>query len=81
MKKPKNQEAQKPKPPDIHAIMGHFCRGLALVIAAHRRLDADDAETAASEECAVLEEGIAKLKELYNELDAADIQLGKFLGQ
>lgn len=67
------------KPPDIPEIMYHLGRGLALITVAYTSLNADDAETAGCPECVVLEEGIAKLKEVYNELDAADIQLGKVL--
>lgn len=69
------------KLPDIPAIMIHLRSALALVTVAHKSLDADDAETAASPECAVLEQGIAQLREVYNELDMADIQLRKVLGQ
>lgn len=66
-----------PKPPDIHAIMVRFYRALALIIVAHRSLDAEDEDATATEECIALKEGIAKLKEVYNELDLAAMQLGK----
>lgn len=65
------------KPPDLSEIMHRLGRAIALVTVAYKRLDADDADTAASPECIVLQEGIAKLNEVYNELDAVEIRLSR----
>lgn len=67
----------KKHPPDLAEIMHHLGRGIALVTVAYKSLDADDADTASSPECIVLQEGIAKLNDVYNELDAAEMQLNK----
>lgn len=75
----KRKRAKPPEPPDLGLIMQHLNQGIALVTTAYRSLDADDADTAASPETITLKEGIAKLNEVYNDLDLADTQLIKCL--
>lgn len=68
------KKRKKPKPPDIHAIMGHSSRGLALVIA-HRSLDADDAEIAPAQDARL--DGPCSARRRSNEHTIAECCISK----
>ena len=55
-------------PADLHAILGRFSAGMAVITVACRSLDAQ--EIAGNEESA-LRTGLALLNAVYNELDEA----------
>lgn len=65
---------RRPDLPDLHAILGRFARARTFFTVALRSLQADDRDEC-SQEAEVLEEALAALDAVYNELDAADMAL------
>ena len=73
--RPRNSTRRRPVLPDLHAILGRFARTRAFFTVAIRSIKADDRDEC-SQEAEVLEEALAALNAVYNELDAADAALG-----
>lgn len=65
---------RRPALPDLHAILGRLARTRAFFTVALRSLKTDD-RGECSQEAEVLEEALAALNAVYNELDAADVAL------
>ena len=64
----------RPALPELHAILGRLGRTRVFFMVALRSLKADDRDQC-SPEAEVLEEALAALNAVYNELDAADVVL------
>ena len=65
---------RRPALPDLHAILGRLARTRAFFTVALRSVKADDRDEC-SQEAEVLEEALAALNAVYDELDAADVAL------
>lgn len=72
--RPRNSTRRRPALPDLHAILGRLARTRAFFTVAIRSVKADDRDEC-SQEAEVLEEALAALNAVYNELDAADVAL------
>ena len=72
--RPRNSTRRRPALPDLHAILGRLARARAFFTVAIRSLKSDDSEEC-GQEAEVLEEALAALNAVYNELDAADVAL------
>jgi hypothetical protein len=57
----------------LHEIMGHFAEALSLVVVCHRSLAAQSSAGVGDEE-ETLRRAIRLLKDVYNEIDEADMQ-------
>ena len=66
---------RRPALPDLHAILGRLARTRAFFSVAIRSLRADDRDEC-SPEAEVLEEALAALNAVYDELDTADVAVG-----
>src|SRR6185437_4849823 len=73
--RPRNSTRLRPALPDLHAILGRLARTRAFFTVAIRSLKADDSQEC-GEEAEVLEEALAALNAIYDELDTADLALG-----
>ena len=73
--RPRNSTRLRPALPDLHAILGRLARTRAFFTVAIRSLKADDSQEC-GEEAEVLEEALAALNGIYDELDTADLALG-----
>lgn len=72
--RPRNSTRRRPVLPDLHAILGRLARTRAFFAVAIRSAKGDDRDEY-SQEAEVLEEALASLNAVYDELDAADIAL------
>ena len=72
--RPRNSTRHRPALPDLHAILGRLARARAFFTVAIRSVKADDRDEC-SQEAEVLEEALASLNAVYDELDAADVAL------
>lgn len=72
--RPRNSTRRRPVLPDLHAILGRLARTRAFFTVAIRSAKADDRDEC-SQEAEVLEEALASLNAVYDELDAADMAL------
>lgn len=72
--RPRNSTRRRPAVPDLHGILGRLARTRAFFTVAIRSVKADDRDEC-SQEAEVLEEALAALNAVYNELDAADVAL------
>ena len=72
--RPRNSTRRRPVLPDLHAILGRLGRTRAFFTVAIRSPKADDRDEC-SQEAEVLEEALAALNAVYDELDAADVTL------
>lgn len=73
--RPRNSTRRRPALPDLHAIFGRLARTRAFFTVAIRSLKSNDAEEC-GQEAEVLEEALAALNAVYDELDTADLALG-----
>lgn len=72
--RPRNSTRRRPALPDLHAILGRLARARAFFTVALRSVKSDDRDEC-SQEAEVLEEALAALDAVYDELDAADVTL------
>jgi uncharacterized protein HemY len=77
--RPRNSTRRRPALPDLHAILGRLARTRAFFTVAIRSLKADDSSEECGQEAEVLEEALAALNAVYDELDTADLALGAVL--